>query len=168
MKYHQKAKDIALSGLLVALMLLLGFIETLIPFPSIVPGIKIGLSNSVLLYALYIFGNRRTFLLMVLKVVLSGLLFGGVSAMMYSLAGGILSVLVMILMRKIPQMGIVGVSVSGAVAHSAGQVLMAMLVLQTDKLFYYMAFLSAISVATGLATGILAGMVLRSLSKLPQ
>ena len=82
---------IAQCGLLTAMMLVLGFIESLLPVAAGVPGIKLGLSNGVLLFALYMMDAPTAFVLMLLKVLLSGLLFGGVSAMMYAMAGGICS-----------------------------------------------------------------------------
>ena len=85
---REQNQRIALCGLLVSLMLVLGYIESLIPVPTVVPGIKLGLSNGVLLFALYLLDIPTAFVLMVLKVVLSGLLFGGVSAMMYAFARG--------------------------------------------------------------------------------
>jgi len=154
-------KRVALSGLLVSVMLVLGYIESLIPLGAAVPGIKIGLANSVLLYAIYVLGARRAFVLMIVKVLLSGLTFGGVNAMMYSLAGGVLSMAAMLLVRRIPGTGILGVSVSGAAMHNVGQVSMAMLILHTPKLVYYMAVLVAIGVVTGVLTGVVAQSVLR-------
>lgn len=165
---NQKAVyRLALSGMLTAVMLVLGYVEHLIPIGAGVPGIKIGLSNSVLLYALYILGAKSAFVLMIVKVILSGLLFGGVSAMMYSLAGGVLSMLGMMLVRRIPGVGIVGVSVVGAVLHNIGQVVLAMLILNTDKLLYYLAILVLAGIFTGIFTGIVAGMVLRALKRTP-
>lgn len=156
---------IALSGLFTAVMLVLGYIEHLIPLGGAVPGIKLGLANSVLLYALYTLGARATFVLMLTKVVLSGLMFGGVSAMIYSLAGGLLSVLGMIAAKRISGIGIVGCSIIGAVLHNVGQVALAMAILNTSKLLYYLAILMLVAVGTGLLTGIAAGAVLRSLEK---
>ena len=151
-----KARQVALMGILTAVMLVLGYVESLIPIGSAVPGIKLGLSNTVLVYGLYLFSPWTTFALMLLKVVVSGLLFGGVNAMLYSAAGGILSMLGMIFLRKVPGVGIVGVSVVGAVLHNIGQVLLAMWILQTDKLLYYMALLMLVAVVTGGLTGIAA------------
>ncbi|MDL2318631.1 Gx transporter family protein [Eubacteriales bacterium OttesenSCG-928-A19] len=166
MKKKTSAQTVATGGLLTAVMLVLGYVEHMIPIGSAVPGIKLGLSNSVLLFALYMMGARQAFVLMLVKVVLSGLLFGGVSAMMYSFAGGLLSMLAMILMRRMPGVGIVGVSVVGAVMHNVGQVGMAMLVLQTSKLMYYMAILILVGVGTGALTGIVAGAVMQALGRI--
>ena len=133
-------QTIARCGLLTAMMLVLGFIESLMPVAAGVPGIKLGLSNGVLLFALYMMDAPTAFLLMLLKVLLSGLLFGGVSAMMYAMAGGVCSMLGMILLKKL-RFHIVTVSMAGAVLHNLGQVLLAMIILETDQLIYYMAVL---------------------------
>ncbi len=156
-----ETKRIALSGLLVSVMLVLGYVESLIPLGAAIPGIKIGLANSVLLYAIYVLGAKRAFVLMIVKVLLSGLTFGGVNAMMYSLAGGLLSMAAMLIVRRIPGTGILGVSVSGAAMHNLGQVALAMLILHTGKLVYYMAALVVMGVATGVLTGVVAHSVLR-------
>ena len=84
MNNREQTQRIALSGLLVALMLVLGYVESLIPVAAGIPGIKLGLSNGVLIFAIYMLGIPTAFVLMLLKVVLSGLMFGGVSAMMYA------------------------------------------------------------------------------------
>lgn len=150
-----------MSGLLVSAMLVLGYVESLIPLGGAVPGVKLGLANSVLLYAIYMLGPKPAFCLMAAKVVLSGLTFGGVNAMMYSLAGGVMSMAAMIIARRLPGMSILGVSVSGAAMHNLGQVLLAMIILQTDRLLYYMAVLVAVGIVTGILTGAAAHSVLR-------
>ncbi len=126
-------QTVAQCGLLTAMMLVLGFIESLMPVAAGVPGIKLGLSNGVLLFALYMMDAPTAFLLMLLKVLLSGLLFGGVSAMMYAMAGGVCSMLGMILLKKL-RFHMVTVSMAGAVLHNLGQVLLAMIILETDQL----------------------------------
>lgn len=158
-------QDIALCGLLTAMMLVLGFIESLLPIASTVPGIKLGLSNGVLLFALYMLSPLTAFLLMLLKVLLSGLLFGGVSAMMYAAAGGILSMLVMIFLKHF-NFSILFVSMLGAVAHNVGQVLLAMVILHTSQLIYYMAILALVGIAAGAITGIAAKATIGHIQKL--
>ena len=157
---NRAATKLAVLGMLSALMLVLGYLEYLLPVATAVPGIKLGLSNTVLIYSLYLFAPQTTFLLMGVKVLLSGLLFGGVSAMMYSFAGGFLSLLGMLLLRKSRKFSIVGISVAGAVLHSVGQVLLAMWILRTNQLIYYMAVLMLTSAAAGCLTGIAADRVL--------
>ena len=154
---------VALCGLLTSLMLILGYFESMLPALPGVVGAKLGLANSVLLYALYKVGTGTSFVLMVLKVLLTSVLYGGVSAMLYSMAGGLLSLVCMALVKRIKGAGMVGVSMVGAVSHNAGQVLMAMLILQTTALLYYMAFLLLIGILTGLLTGTAAMQVFKHL-----
>lgn len=99
----------------------MGYIEKLIPITEAIPGIKLGLSNVVILFGLYMLGAGDAFVLMVLKVVLSGLLFGSPSVMMYSFGGGLLSWIVMTLLSRIKGISIIGVSAAGAVAHNVGR-----------------------------------------------
>ena len=155
----------ALCGLLTAMMLVLGFIESLIPVAAGVPGIKLGLSNGVLMFALYMLDMPTAFVLMVVKVVLSGLMFGGVSAMLYAMAGGVLSMLTMMLLKKL-NFHILVVSMFGAVMHNVGQVLMAILIVHTPQLIYYMAILMLVGLGTGAVTGIAASTTIKHIKKL--
>ena len=163
---RRQAERIALSGLLVALMLVLGYVESLIPVAAGIPGIKLGLSNGVLIFAIYMLGIPTAFVLMVLKVVLSGLMFGGVSAMMYAMAGGLLSMVCMSLLSKVKGVHPVTVSMVGGVAHNVGQVGLAMLMLRTPKLMYYMVILMLVGLACGALTGVCATSVMKHLKKI--
>ena len=157
-----KTRRVALGGLLTALMLVLGYIESLLPIPLGVPGVKLGLSNSVLLYAVYGLGAPMTAALMLVKVALSGLLFGSPSAMLFSLAGGALSVGGMLLCRRGGRLSVPTVSVVGAVLHNAGQVLVAALTLGLRlEWLYYLAVLTLAGVLTGLLTGAVAALVMK-------
>ncbi len=151
-------------GILVGAALVLGYVERLIPLPFALPGIKLGLANTVLLYGLYMMTWRNTMTLMVLKVLLSGILFAGFSGALYSFSGGLLSLVIMLLMMQYNDVSIVGVSISGAVAHNIGQVLMAMLVVQTRGLLLYLPVLMVSGVITGMLTGVIAKNVLKGLS----
>lgn len=106
------AGKIARYGLLTGVMLVLGYVESLLPVVGI-PGIKLGLSNTVLLYALCLMGAKSAVLLAVLKVLLSGFLFGSPATMLYSAAGAALSLGVMMLLERVPNVSIIGVSVAG-------------------------------------------------------
>jgi len=159
MKRDQRfVQRLAFSGLLVAIMLILGYIESLLPLPTPVPGIKLGISNSALLFALYLLGVRYTFVLMLLKVGLSGLLFGSPMTMLFALCGGLLSVLVMVLLSRIKGVDMIVVSMAGAVFHNVGQILAAMAVMSevaAGALMGYMAVLMAVGMVTGALTGVL-------------
>lgn len=155
---------ITLSGLMVAMMLVLGYVESLLP-DFIVPGVKLGLSNSILIFAIYMLDIPMAWLMMALKVVLSALLFkGGFGpTMYYALAGGVLSMLAMTIFRRIRGMHPVTVSMMGGVMHNLGQVLMAILLLGTDQLIFFMAVLMITGLAFGAATGVCANLVMKHL-----
>ena len=156
---HSRIQALALSALLMAVMLALGYVESLLP--TGVPGIKLGLSNSVLIFAIYTLGVPTAFLLMIGKVLLSGFLFSGVNAMLYAFAGGLLSMLVMSLLYRLKSFHIVTIAMAGAVMHNVGQVALAMLMLETPRLLYYMAVLMLVGLVTGFVTGNAARILLR-------
>ena len=150
----QSVRWLTRMALLTAVAVVLGYIEHLIPMPGSIPGIKLGLANTVLLYAIYLLDAKSAFLLMVLKVGLSGLMYGGVSAMMFSFGGGLCSLVMMLLMKKLGGVSIIGVSVVGAVFHNVGQTAVAALMVNTAALMGYVPFLLVAAVVTGILTGI--------------
>lgn len=161
---NKKVQQVALSGLLTSLMLVFGFIERQFPLPVPVPGIKLGLANSVLLYALYMLGIRLTIVLMLLKSLMSWLIYMNLSAMLYSFAGGVLSVAAMILVSRMKGVSPIGVSALGAVFFNIGQILMAAWVLGTPQLIVtYLPVLMVSGVLTGILTGVIAKLVMKHL-----
>lgn len=161
---RERTQRVALSGLLLAMMLVLGFVESLIPpLFSVVPGIKLGLSNGVLIFAVYMLDLPLSWVLMVLKVALSGLLWGGVSAMLYALAGGVLSLMAMSLLSRFRALHPITVSMAGGVMHNVGQVAVAMLLMHTPQLLYYMAVLTVVGMICGALTGFCASSVMKHL-----
>ena len=161
---NKKVHQIALSGLLTSLMLVFGFIERQFPLPVPVPGIKLGLANSVLLYALYMLGIRQSIVLMLLKSLMSWLIYMNLSAMLYSFAGGVLSLTAMILISRMKDVSPVGVSALGAVFFNIGQILMAAWVLGTPQLIVtYLPVLMVSGVLTGILTGVIAKLVMKHL-----
>lgn len=219
---NSKAKTVARFGLLAALSLVLGWLDRAVPLTwflgGAVPGIKLGLANTVLIYAVYLMDWRGCVALMLTKVFLSGFLFGSMSAIIYSLAGGVLSLIVMLLVRKNaklgalaiglmafasdalllarnpaprgqmlwcvllialagaagiaafiaigkrPEWGVLGTSLSGAVAHNIGQILAASLMLRTPQLmFTYLPVLVGVGAVVGCLTGVVAQRVFKAL-----
>ena len=161
---NKKVQQVALSGLLTSLMLVFGFIDRQFPLPVPVPGIKLGLANSVLLYALYMLGIRQTIVLMLLKSLMSWLIYMNLSAMLYSFAGGVLSVAAMILVSRMKGVSPIGVSALGAVFFNIGQILMAAWVLGTPQLIVtYLPVLMVSGVLTGILTGVIAKLVMKHL-----
>lgn len=160
---NYRIRRLAVSALLVTVMLMLGYVESLVP--TGLPGIKLGLSNSVLILAIVWLGIPAAFALMVVKVLLSGFLFSGVNAMMYAFAGGLLSMVVMSALYKTRAFSLTPIAMAGAVAHNVGQVALAMLILQTAKLVYYMAILMLAGLVTGFVTGTIASILIRRLPR---
>ena len=158
-----KSKRAALCGMLLAAMLVLGFVESLLPAIASVPGIKLGLSNSVLVYAVYMLPFGTGFLLMLGKVLLSGFLYAGFSAMLYALAGGILSFSGMLLLHRCRAFSPVGISCAGGVLHNIGQMAVAACVVGVKPMLYYAPFLLLSGVVTGILTGMAAQWVMKAL-----
>ena len=149
------ASAVAKLGLLTAVAIVLGYFEHILPVTGI-PGVKLGLANTVLLYALYLIDVPSAILLMFLKVGLSGLLFGGPAAMLYSFAGGALSLFIMILARKSKGLSVVGVSVLGAVSHNVAQMAVACFIVETRAILAYLPILLLAAAVTGTLTGLIA------------
>ena len=156
-------KQVAQYGLLAALALVLSYIEAQIPAFFVVPGMKLGLTNVVVLAALYRMGNRDALILNGIRIVLVAVTFGNLFSMLYSLAGGFLSYLAMAAGKKSGAFSIVGVSVMGGVAHNIGQILVATAVLETGKLVYYLPFLLISGLGAGVLVGALGGWLIRRL-----
>lgn len=147
-------------GVLLALSLILSYVETLIPFAVAIPGIKIGLSNLAVLICLYLFSWKEALLLTVGKAILSGLLFGSPVMISYSLAGAVCSALLMALLKKSRGFHVPVVSSAGGVAHNMGQLLVAFLMVQTYGIFYYAPFLLVAGLVMGVLNGVIAALVL--------
>ena len=147
------AKKVARYGLLLALALVLSYAESLVPLSVAVPGVKLGLPNLVVLFALYRLGVKEAATLSLIRVVLVSTLFGNAYSLWYSLAGAALSLTVMILLKKTGLFGHLGVSVAGGVCHNLGQIAVAMLVLRSVAVAYYLPVLLISGIAAGVAIG---------------
>ena len=156
----KKTKRLVLLAMLTAVAMILSYVESLLPSVGI-PGVKMGLANIAVIFALFRFGWKEAAALSLVRVVLVSLLFGSVGAMLYSLAGAVLSLAVMALLRRIDRFSTVGISVAGGVAHNAGQILMAMLILQTKQLLGYLPVLAVSGIAGGVLPGLAAALLIR-------
>jgi heptaprenyl diphosphate synthase len=161
-----KSKAIAFTGICTALALILAYIEILIPpiFPA-VPGIKMGLPNIIIVFLLYRRGPVSAIVVSLLRTVLVTILFGNGMAFMYSLAGSVLSMIIMILLQKLNFLSTVGVSVAGAIAHNLGQTLMAMVLLDTSEIAYYMVVLTVAGTIAGVFIGICGSLLIKRVPK---
>lgn len=149
----------ALYGLLVALAFIFSYVETLVPLPIGIPGIKLGLANGVTLTALYLLRPRDALAVSLLRIGLAGFTFGSPVSMLYSLCGGVLSFLTMWQCQKSHRFSVVGVSIAGGVAHNVGQLLLASLVLGARSVAWY----APVLLVAGLITGGLIGGLCRLL-----
>lgn len=161
----KQTRTLTLSAILVSVMLVLGYMESLLPV-STVPGIKLGLSNCVLLIGVYWLGTRVSFAVMVVKVVLLGLLLGNPMMIVYSLAGGALSLAAMSLLAARRGVSPIGAGIAGGVIHNVGQVGVAMLMLQTPSLVYYLGILMPVGAGMGFLTGTVATILMRHIPPL--
>ena len=148
-------KKTAYLGVYLALALICSYVESLIPFYFGIPGVKLGLTNIVVVLMLYCVGTKEALAVSTLRIVLAGFLFGNMFSILYSLAGGILSLIVMGILKKTGKFTVVGVSVCGGVFHNVGQLAVAMAVVQTYEVGYYFPVL----LIAGLLTGMLIGMI---------
>lgn len=154
---NSKARRVALYGMLTALAFILSYVESLVPVTVGIPGVKLGLANLVVVIALYTLDLKGAFVISVVRIVLSGLTFGGLFSMLYSLAGGLFSFAVMAILSRKKVFGTVGVSVCGGVAHNIGQLLVAMAVLETESVWYYFPVLLISGSVAGVLIGLLGG-----------
>lgn len=151
----------AVFGVFTALALIFSYVELLIPINFGIPGAKLGLANLVIIIVLYKSDWKEALLLSVVRIVLAGFLFGNLFGILYSLAGGILSLAVMALLKRSGAFSIIGVSMAGGVSHNVGQLIMAMLVVETYAVGYYLPVL----LIAGLITGTLIGIAGREMLK---
>ncbi|WP_295213193.1 Gx transporter family protein [Ruminococcus sp.] len=159
------AKRVTTVGALAALALIFSYVEALIPFNFGVPGIKLGLANLVVVTGLYYLSVWDVLAVSLIRILIAGLLFGNGVSIIYSLAGGLLSFVIMCAVKKTGAFSIVGVSVLGAVFHNVGQIAAACFVMKTAVIFYYLPILMIAAVATGFLLGFVSGRVLKILQK---
>ena len=151
----------AYFGVFTALALILSYVELLIPINFGIPGAKLGLANLVIVVVLYRNGWKEAFLLSVVRIVLAGFMFTNLFSILYSLAGGILSLGVMSLLKWKNIFSVTGVSIAGGVSHNVGQLLVAMAVVETYQVGWYLPALLIAGVLTGLLIGILSAGILK-------
>lgn len=148
-----------------AMALIFSYVEVLIPFTIGIPGIKLGIANIVVIIALYYLNAKYALTINIVRVLIAGLLFNGLFGALYSLAGALVSFVVMVLLKKTNIFSAVGISMAGGVAHNLGQILVATVLVANIKIFIYFPVLIISGVITGAITGILAGLILRKLPK---
>lgn len=157
---------VAYFGVFTALALIFSYVETLIPINFGIPGIKLGLANLIIIIALYKMSVKEAYALSVVRIVLAGFMFGNLFSIIYSLAGGILSLSVMALLKKTDKFSLFGISMAGGVFHNVGQLIVAILVMENLNIAYYMPVLLISGLITGFVIGLVASEMLKRLTKL--
>ena len=154
---------VAYFGVFMALALIFSYVETLIPVNLGIPGVKLGLANLIIVVALYKMRLSEAYLLSVVRILLAGFIFGNYFSIIYSLAGGLLSLTVMALLKKWGGFSLQGISIAGGVFHNIGQLIVAAVVVETFSVTYYFPVLLVAGLLTGLVIGIVAEMMLKRL-----
>jgi heptaprenyl diphosphate synthase len=161
----QSSRQVAYLGLCTAVALIFAYVEALLPpLFTAVPGIKLGLPNIAIIFVLYRYGVRRAAIVSFIRIAVVTMLFGNPMTFAYSLAGAALSLLVMALLRRADFLSTVGVSVAGGVFHNVGQILMAMLLLGTAELGYYLIVLAITGTVSGIFVGICGALAVKRIS----
>lgn len=163
MQSQNNSYKIALRGILIATSMVLSWLESLIPAFIALPGIKIGLTNIVVLIALYKLSCKDALIINIIRIILVGITFGNTFSLLYSLAGGFLSGSVMIFLKKSRRFGITNISMAGGLCHNIGQILMAMLILESSAILYYLPVLWFSGIIAGIFVGLLSSLILTRL-----
>ena len=159
------SRKTARYALLVALAMVLSWLESLVPISAAVPGMKLGLTNLVVLFALYRLSAADAAVISLVRVLLVSFTFGNAYAFAYSMAGAVLSLIIMLVLKRSGKFSTVGVSIAGGVGHNLGQILVASLVLETEKIFFYLPVLMVSGIAAGVCIGLLGGIITNRLKK---
>lgn len=165
MKEKISVKKIAIIAIFVTLALVLSYVDSLIPLAIMVPGIKIGLANIVIILSLYMIGEKETILISTIRVILSSLLFGTMLTFAYSMTGAILSLIIMIILKKRTTLATMTISIIGAVSHNIGQIIMAVIIMSTKEIIYYLPILMITGVISGTIIGVLASLLIQFTKK---
>lgn len=158
-------KKVAYFGMFVALAIIFSYVESLVPIQLGIPGVKLGLANLVTVIVLYYMGTKEAILLTAIRAVLTGFMFGNLFAIVYSMAGGILSLCVMSLLKKSHQFSVIGVSMAGGVSHNIGQLMVAVIVLESLSVVYYFAVLMIAGLLTGFLIGVISAEAMKRLRR---
>ena len=157
---------VAYFGVFTALALIFSYVESLIPINFGIPGVKLGLANLITLIALYKMSVKEAFLISIARVILSGFIFGNLFAILYSLAGGLLSLAIMTWFKRSNKFSIYGISMAGGVFHNVGQLMMAILVVESVTIAGYLPVLLVSGLLTGLVIGVVSGETLKRIDKI--
>ncbi len=160
-KQTTACRQAAWLGLFTALASILGYVETLLPVFSGIPGIKLGLANLAVLFVLIRYSWKKAALVSLARILIIGFMFGNVFSILYSAAGACLSLAAMTLILSKTDFSIITVSIIGGVAHNIGQLLIAMLIVESVSLVYYAPALLIAGIVTGAAVGAVTAQIVK-------
>ena len=158
---RKNTKTLAQLSLAVTLALILSFIESRIPAFVAIPGVKVGLANIVVIFALYKFGTKSAIAISLVRILLVSVLFGSTVSLFYSISGALLSFASMLLLKKLTPLTEVSISVAGGVMHNVGQIIAASIILETNVVIYYLPFLLLSGTVAGIAVGVAAALLIK-------
>ena len=163
---RNNTRKMTFLGMMASLALILSYVETLLPpIYAAVPGIKMGLPNIIIIFILYRYSVREAAVISLIRLVVTTLLFGNVMTFLYSLVGAFLSITIMAIFKKLNLFSTIGVSIAGAVMHNLGQILVAILLLGTKEIGYYMIVLAISGTIAGVFIGLLGSTMLRYIKR---
>lgn len=156
---NKRTRTVAMCGVMTAMAMIFSYVESLIPIPIPVYGVKLGVANIAIITVMYAIGDKEALIINCIRIALTALLFGNLNSFIFSMAGGLLSFTVMAVLKKINLFSIVGVSVAGGVFHNVGQIIAAIFIMGTGAIIYYLPVLIAAGVITGIIIGIVSALV---------
>lgn len=160
-----KAKRVTFLGLSIALAMILSFVEHQIPALVAIPGIKVGLPNIVMIFLLYRVGWKETVIVSIIRIILVSMLFGNIQTMTFSIAGAVLSLAGMILLKRLNCFSCITVSIVGGILHNIGQIIAAVFWTSTAQIAFYLPVLLISGTVAGTLIGILGGMMIKRMEK---
>ena len=160
-----RPRTISTVAMASTLALILSYIESLVPLSFAVPGIKMGLANIAIVFVLYRLGEKEAIAVSLIRLFWVAVLFGSFMTFLYSLAGAVLSMAVMIILKKSEKFSAIGVSVAGGITHNAGQIIAAVLLMETAQIAYYLPVLVVSGTVTGVIIGIVSALLINKIPK---
>ena len=157
---------ITFLGIMLSLGIILSYVDSLIPLSTYVPGMKIGLANIITMYVLYNYRLRDAFIIMFLRVLISGFLFFGLNSVIFGLMGGVMCIFFMTLFKKVKMFSVIGVSVIGSLSHNLGQILTAFIIMDNINIMYYFPVLLVTGLITGAVIGYISGILIKRFEKI--
>ena len=158
-----RSKKVALFGVFLTFILIMGLVDRMIPLDGIAPGMRLGLVNLAVIISLYMFSARKTLVLVIMKCIMSAMLSGNIMPLLYSVPASLTSLAAMYVLMSIKIASPVGVSVVGAAFHNTTQIFVAWFIFGTWGIFFYLPFLLIIGTASGFLIGKLARAMLPKL-----